>query len=77
MFVYVVSMVSNQEYGDTRIEKIFGTMEGAQAYLDELVPDEENYKEGKKICRGDIRIYPWYADDDGELLYSIEKWAVC
>ena len=77
MFVYVVSMVSNQEYGDTRIEKIFGTMEAAQAYLDELVPDEENYKEEKKIRRGDIRIYPWYADDDGELLYSIKKLAVC
>lgn len=77
MFVYVVSRVCDQEYGNTRVEKIFGTREGAQAYLDELVPDEENYKEGKKIRRGEIRIYPWYADDDGEPLYSVKEWAVC
>jgi hypothetical protein len=76
MSVYVVSVVCDDEYGCTAVDEIFATVEGAQAYLAELVEAEDADGEEVMVPRSEARHYPWYADEEGELLYSVREWAV-
>ena len=78
MFVYVVSKVSNEEYGDTRSEKIFATKEGAQAYMAELIYAEDDDGNEVKMPRSEVRYFPWWSEDeDGQEVYSVKKWEAC
>lgn len=77
MKVYVVSIVSDDEYGCTSIDAIFETKEKALAYLaEEIEAEDAEYKD--IVCpRSEVKYYPWFDEEGKGLpLYSLKEWEV-